>query len=176
MAWTAPRDWTGGEFVTEAMMDTHIRDNFNVVPHVIFKTADESVASSTALQDDDHLSFAIGSNESWAFSYVLAWSLGSATASWSIAFNAPSGAAGWWGHVRDDAPDANLQTQISATYSDSQTGNGSQISISEVVQGRGYVLNGGTGGTFKLRWAQLSSNASASVLKKGSHLYIGRLT
>lgn len=27
MAWTAPRTWTIGEFVTKAIMDTHIRDN-----------------------------------------------------------------------------------------------------------------------------------------------------
>ena len=27
MGWTAPRDWTGGEVVTEAMMDTHVKDN-----------------------------------------------------------------------------------------------------------------------------------------------------
>ncbi len=27
MGWTAPRDWTVGEIVTEAMMDTHIKNN-----------------------------------------------------------------------------------------------------------------------------------------------------
>jgi len=27
MAWTTPRDWSVGEVVTEAMMDTHIKDN-----------------------------------------------------------------------------------------------------------------------------------------------------
>ncbi len=26
-AWTAPRDWSAGETVTELMMDTHVRDN-----------------------------------------------------------------------------------------------------------------------------------------------------
>lgn len=27
MSWTSPRDWTSGETVTEAHMDTHIKDN-----------------------------------------------------------------------------------------------------------------------------------------------------
>lgn len=27
MAWTTPRNWTSGELVTEAMMDTHVKDN-----------------------------------------------------------------------------------------------------------------------------------------------------
>ncbi|MBL0311054.1 MAG: collagen-like protein, partial [Bacteroidetes bacterium] len=35
------------------------------------KTADESVTSSTSLQDDNHLQFAIGANETWDVSFVL---------------------------------------------------------------------------------------------------------
>jgi hypothetical protein len=31
MAWTAPRTWTTGELVTAAIMNTHVRDNFNVL-------------------------------------------------------------------------------------------------------------------------------------------------
>lgn len=31
MAWTAPRTWTTGELVTAAIMNTHIRDNLNVL-------------------------------------------------------------------------------------------------------------------------------------------------
>lgn len=31
MAWTTPRDWTGTEFVTEAIMDTHVKDNLNAL-------------------------------------------------------------------------------------------------------------------------------------------------
>jgi hypothetical protein len=31
MAWTSPRTWTTGELVTAAIMNTHIRDNQNVL-------------------------------------------------------------------------------------------------------------------------------------------------
>ena len=31
MAWTTPRDWTDGELVTEALLDTHVRDNFKAM-------------------------------------------------------------------------------------------------------------------------------------------------
>ena len=31
MAWTAPRTWTTGELVTAAIMNTHIRDNQNII-------------------------------------------------------------------------------------------------------------------------------------------------
>lgn len=39
MAWTAPRDWTAGELVTEAMMDTHIKDNLNYLNDLRVKYA-----------------------------------------------------------------------------------------------------------------------------------------
>lgn len=32
MAWTTPRTWTTGELVTAAIMNTHVRDNFNTTP------------------------------------------------------------------------------------------------------------------------------------------------
>ena len=31
MAWSTPRDWVAGELVTEAIMDTHIKDQFNAI-------------------------------------------------------------------------------------------------------------------------------------------------
>ncbi len=31
MAWTTPRTWVTGELVTAAMLNAHVRDNFNVV-------------------------------------------------------------------------------------------------------------------------------------------------
>ncbi len=31
MAWTTPRTWNAGETVTSSIMNTHVRDNFNVL-------------------------------------------------------------------------------------------------------------------------------------------------
>jgi hypothetical protein len=46
MAWTTPRTWTAGEVVTAAMMNTHIRDNLNVLKTNIGD--DGSIAMSPA--------------------------------------------------------------------------------------------------------------------------------
>lgn len=35
MAWTAPRTWVTGELVTASIMNTHVRDNLNVVGQVL---------------------------------------------------------------------------------------------------------------------------------------------
>jgi len=37
MAWTAPRTWVSGETVTAALMNTHVRDNFNALQVVTTK-------------------------------------------------------------------------------------------------------------------------------------------
>jgi len=44
MGWTAPRDWTVGEIITEAMMDTHVKDNLRYL-----KGLDGAVTLSDAL-------------------------------------------------------------------------------------------------------------------------------
>ncbi len=31
MAWTAPRTWVAGEVVTAALLNTHVRDNLQVL-------------------------------------------------------------------------------------------------------------------------------------------------
>lgn len=51
MAWTSPRDWTTGELVTASMMNTHVRDNLDVVgaSKLTSSTVETAVgASSTA--------------------------------------------------------------------------------------------------------------------------------
>ena len=50
----------------------------------IWKTADETVNNSIAVQDDNHLSFSIAANEIWEFRIVLIH-IGNATADLKVA-------------------------------------------------------------------------------------------
>jgi hypothetical protein len=174
MAWTnPPRTWTDGELVTAAIMNTHVRDQLSLVPHIIAKSADESVTSSTVLQDDDHLTFAIGVSESWWFQFALCRT---GPGGLKIALNAPTGATGFWSYNSwASAINAQRITTAAATFVDGETASESD-GTADVHTVDGYVLNSSTGGTFKLRWAQTNSNGTATVIKKGSHLLIGRLT
>jgi len=165
MAWTTPRDWTGGEFVTEAMLDTHVKGNFDVVPHRIPKTADQSVTSSTALVDDTHLQFAIGSSEAWEFRFVL---FTTGPGFLKVALNAPAAASGWWAHNRTDVGAVQMNAQAAATFVDGETK--STTATPDQVTITGYCLNSSTSGTFKLRWAQVNSNGTATIVLKGSWL------
>ncbi len=48
MAWTAPRTWVTGETVTAALLNTHVRDNFNVTATGIAASANEFLVSTGA--------------------------------------------------------------------------------------------------------------------------------
>jgi hypothetical protein len=47
MAWTTPRTWIPYELVTDTMLNTHIRDNFNVVARVSDQLANRTGVTNT---------------------------------------------------------------------------------------------------------------------------------
>jgi hypothetical protein len=168
MAWTQPpRTWTDGELVTAAIMNTHVRDQLSVVPHFVAKSADESVTSSTAHQDDDHLFFAMEANATYLVELVLRVTSTSATPDITTRFSFPAGAT------------FNIQmihTTSSGTFFESRLHEGAHTADTEVlttgtiISYRGVVACGGTAGDFRLQWAQQTSNANATTVKKGSHM------
>ena len=63
MAWTAPRTWTTGELVTAALLNTHVRDNLNVLnPTALTLTVDGGGAAITT-----------GSKLHFSVPFGLAW-------------------------------------------------------------------------------------------------------
>jgi len=172
MAWTTPRDWVGGEFVTESIMDTHVRDNLTLVPHFLRKTADESVVSSTTPQDDDHLTFSIAANEVWSVQAVLWHSSASGTPHFRYSFAAPASATF---HLIGRSLTTGgvfqfINIRSAADNCDALSGSTFQISFLD-----GVVVNAGTAGSARVTWAQAVSNATATVLKQNSHMFIARL-
>jgi hypothetical protein len=153
-----PKTWSAGETLTAANFNAQIRDALLLVPNNIWKLADQSVTSSTVLVDDTHIQFAIGANEAWNFRFVFAVT---SVGGLKFALNSPAGSGGWW-----SVDNTNFQTN--ATFVDGETCNAPLNT--EVGFLDGYVLNSATPGTFKLRWAQSSSNGTPTVLKKGSWL------
>ena len=160
-----PKTWSAGETLTAANFNAQIRDALLLAPHRIPKTADQSVTSSTALVDDTHLQFAIGSSEAWEFRFVL---FTTGPGFLKVALNAPAAASGWWAHNRTDVGAVQMNAQAAATFVDGETK--STTATPDQVTITGYCLNSSTAGTFKLRWAQVSSNGTATIVLKGSWL------
>lgn len=140
----------------------------NWLPIAKYKSADETVTSSNTLQDDDHLSFAIGASEVWAFLLIIRGS-GATSGGMKWAFTVPSGATSR-GHItmpNTTGADQDLTASAGASGSFGLT-TGYQIS--------GYVANSTTAGNFTFQWAQQTSNGSGTTIKRGSTLTAWRIS
>ena len=177
MGWTAPRTWVAGETVTAALMNAHVRDNLLALNGYATKTADESVTSSTTLQNDDHLSYSIGATGTYIFDlFLFAVSAADAAGDLKVAFTFPAGTL----HFMADGLDATLAsgsngTSINTGILSATSGSSSvNFGLSTTVVGirvHGILVATATG-TLQTQWAQAASNANASTVKAGSHLLV----
>ncbi len=137
-----------------------------------YKTADETVAVSTVLQNDDHLFFAIGANEVWHFEIVLRITTtgGNPSGEFNMDFTTPAGATGHYIWIK---PGGGGSVISFATVQGITVG----VNADVVVLIEGVVINGGTAGTFQLRWAQTSAFAGTSVIvRAGSAMVATRVS
>lgn len=139
------------------------------------KTADESVTSSTVLQDDDHLTFQIGANEEWTANFFLDVGAALATTGIKVAVTVPSGAtlnaiatAKSWGG-------ADRRTTTSGTALDFTVGGIWTFNDPAFIPLSAWILNGSTIGSVTLQFAQSTSNGTAVTVRKGSFLQATRV-
>jgi hypothetical protein len=178
MAFTTPRDWTGGEFVTEAMMDTHVRDNFLAMgPHLIVrKTADQSLSANTTLQNDAVLALPVAANEIWQVElFVLYFSPTAANFKWAWTF--PAGAVVMSRvHGVTSAGAVGFEEYTSATASGTARVLGSTAASAQQFQRFPLVYVGaGTAGTLQFQWAQNASDVGNTTVKANSTLWAVKL-
>lgn len=137
------------------------------LPIFLRKSAVESVASSITLQDDNHLFFAIAANEVWAVRLALIVT-GAPTGQLRLNFSAPAGCV--WnasGQGVLGGQDVNtIRDSVSNTFDIAwDTPATPSLYVVELV-----VANGGTAGTFRLRWAQVASNVTPTNVLANSYL------
>ena len=140
----------------------------------VIKTADENVASSTALQDDDQLSFAVGAGETWIFDMFLSALAGSSAPDLKVAFAIPAGASIKWSMVGTNGNSGSSLWVVDSALSPLvfQCFGGLPADMCMI---RGTVTTGGTAGTVQLQWAQNASNALATTVQAGSYLQASKL-
>ena len=161
----------GADVVTYS--DGHIK-NLTSSPLVVRKTADETVTSSTTLQDDDHLLFSIGASEIWAVEVVLFYNA-STTGDIRVGMSGPSGVTVHHGHlaltpaVTTWNGDVNAFAFMGGSGSDSLTGGGAGSDDVTFIY-KALVVNGGTAGTMTIQWAQQSSHSTGTIVRANSYL------
>lgn len=131
------------------------------------KAADESVANSDTLQDDDDLIFPIGPNQTW----VARWSIYAtflATGGAKVALAVPAGGASLF--------IARMQVDVDS-FAAIASGEGSAVNLTGngsdafgFIELDATIVNGSTAGNVKLQWAQSTSDATATVFKAKSSM------
>lgn len=136
------------------------------------KTANETVTSSTAFQNDNDLFFSVGANEVWQVEVVLHISSASDVPDFKWDFDAPGGG---------DTAVLQVTRLIFAATTSQDVGIEGNIGISGLGAGviggidspvviKGLINVGTLSGTVQLRWAQNTSNANGTTVKAGSYL------
>jgi hypothetical protein len=139
----------------------------------IRKTADETVTSSTTLQNDDHLVFAVDANSVYSIEMVLIVSAGNTTADYKFAWTFPSGTTMFWGMVSEGGTmwqAGNHLTGPAALGTEATTITASSDNIITGKLFKGVVIVSSTAGNMQLQWAQNTSDGSGSVVKTNSHI------
>lgn len=141
------------------------------------KSADETVNNSTALQDDDHLTFSIAAYEYWMGMITLdVQGSAIATSDFKLAITTPTGAVLQIAAVGMDNTSTNAEGSESVQGQTSGTGIALSVGANTNLNAQiyFYVANGATAGSVTLQWAQNTADASDLTVKKGSYLVAWR--
>lgn len=138
------------------------------------KATSEPIASSAALQDDNELLFAANASETWIYDVSFIYTTGaSATPDIRVGMNGPTGStcvyqASDIAHAGNAAAGA---TACNASISLTTTSTGTKGGILT-----GSITTAGTAGNVVFRWAQNTSNATATTVVAGSSIVAFKLT
>jgi hypothetical protein len=143
------------------------------------KPSDESVTSSTTLQNDDDLFFAIRARETWHARLAI-WVTHIEGAGSKLAITMPSGASMLL--IGRESDYAGLEPITGGQAIAMTTTSGAAISLVpdapeatfQFVELELVVVNGATDGTVQLQWAQASSSETPTVFLAHSSLVARR--
>ncbi|WP_267244339.1 hypothetical protein [Streptomyces sp. PR69] len=139
------------------------------------KTADQSVTSSIAVVDDDHLTLTVEANSVYAFDTYLDAD-GDTGGDLRLTFTGPAGASGSWTPDGISLGNANNIGQVkrsrNALAAEDSVG---ILPAGTIVTPSGQITTGGTAGALTLRWAQDTSSATPTRLLAGSWLRVTKL-
>ena len=165
-----PKTWAFQESVESSELNTELRDALLVTWHSLaFKSADETVNNSTTLQNDDHLSFSVGTTDVWALNICLVCTDSTGTtADIKVAFTLPASGVMALGGVHSNAAATIVLDRwiTSGTAVDlSTTNTGANVYLIS-----GTYAGGGTAGTFQTQWAQNTLTVTDTKVLKGSYI------
>lgn len=168
-------------FLTTAAIDglpaeltgLHTQLDAVAAPLWVRKTSDESVTSSTVLQNDDQLKLTLAASSVYEFTAYIGYE-GPTTGDIKIAFSYPTGGTISWAPVggiaalsSDTATTVVIRPRVDNT---SDTFGAFGVGTPCVVRLSGIVLTSTTAGDLQMQWAQGTSDVTATIVKTNSFL------
>lgn len=180
MKLATPRTWVVGEVVTAAQMNAEIRDQFNSLiagQLTVVKSANTARTSTTTLAADPHLALSVAASATYLLDGFIDYDGAFGAGGLKIDFTLPASATLRWG------PLGNVVADTTQKYTSNTVSTGS-LPVGTYGTGgnhtgatlRGYLTVAGTAGTVTLRWAQDTSNATATTVYAGSWMRLLRMT
>jgi len=167
------KDFQVGAPLTAADLNTYLLQQSHVI-----KLADESVTSSTTLQNDDHLVLPVTANTRYWVQAMIIYTGGS-NGDLRYTFTGPTGASfDWVGDHLGEGVDSTTGI-ISRTVQSIGASNviaGAVTGATQVALPKGILIVGSSSGTLRLRWAQGTSSSTPTTVKAGSILMARRIT
>lgn len=148
-----------------------------VMPRYYVKAADESVTSSTTLQDDNHLVFAAEASSVYVAKYNLFVANGDAASDGKFGFTLPAAGTFLAKFMAAGAAstDATAATSMQVSYITSGSAVIGMLSNNQGVTIEAAFTIGVTPGNVTLQWAQNASSGTAMTLKQGSFLEVRKV-
>jgi len=141
----------------------------------IVKTSDETVTSSTTLQNDNQLLFPVGSFQHWGFEFFIIWD---STTAGDIKFSVtvPASAGGEWVLSKQEGAQTGEPTYRGGAAFGTATGIAADASATKYgAHIFGSVLTVATSGDVTLQWTQNTSNGTPATVYTHSWLKAVRI-
>lgn len=145
-------------------------------PTIVRKSLDETVTSSTTFQDDDHLQLVVANGETWVVEIWAMFTSTSATPDAQVAVGQSGGTALSGDHLIEGAYISSGGTYTPTSFRDSQSGDTYSFGILGIdafgfsVAHFRIMLESSAAQTLTVRWAQGTSDATATKCLEGSYI------
>lgn len=152
------------------------------LPVTIRKPSNQSVTSSTALVNDTSFAWSVAANSVYTMgAYIMATGAqdtGAGEGGLKMQFTGPAGAVGSWTNFGANAAhspvnDYNIVMESLAAASPRSIGTNAATPVS--CAPRGIFVTSGTSGTLQFKWAQNTSNATATVVQANSFMHLTKV-
>jgi hypothetical protein len=148
----------------------------SVAPLAVIKGADETVTSSTTLQNDDALVLPVVANGTYIFWCYLDYeggTQGSSDIKWQWAVPASATLRYWAGYIGTTGTLHGSATITGGTSVSAGTG-GTSVLMGAFM--KGTLIVSSTAGNIQLEWAQNTSSGTGTIVHAQSELTLWRIT